>query len=111
MVQSKPRPWGVTAATLPRWQRWVMHLGAPLRRIYFRPWFALVGGVGAAGSGEEYLDVYGAGNVYFGETGRVPRKGELFLYVNDALLPLPWLGDLFYRNNTGTALIIISRRR
>ena len=37
------------------------------------------------------------------------RSGELFLYVNDAVLPLPWVYDLFYRNNKGTASIVIRR--
>ena len=34
--------------------------------------------------------------------------GELFMYVNDALLLWPQKADLFYRNNSGTARVVIS---
>lgn len=38
-----------------------------------------------------------------------PRVGgELFMYVNDALLLWPQKADLFYRNNSGTARVVIS---
>ncbi len=36
-------------------------------------------------------------------------SGELFIYVNDAALALPWLTDLFYRNNSGTATVTVKR--
>jgi hypothetical protein len=36
-------------------------------------------------------------------------SGELFIYVNDAVLALPGLGDLFYRNNRGTAKVSVTR--
>lgn len=35
-------------------------------------------------------------------------SGELFMYVNDALLLWPEQADLFYRNNSGTARVAIS---
>jgi uncharacterized protein (DUF2235 family) len=40
-----------------------------------------------------------------------PESGELFLYVNDAIQPLPLLApfDLFYRNNSGTAQVTLQR--
>jgi uncharacterized protein (DUF2235 family) len=38
-----------------------------------------------------------------------PRNsGELFFFVNDAVLLWPQLGDFFYRNNSGTARVVIS---
>jgi hypothetical protein len=37
------------------------------------------------------------------------RSGEVFLYVNDAVLPLPWIHDLFYRNTKGAAEVVIRR--
>jgi hypothetical protein len=40
---------------------------------------------------------------------RMERSGELFLYVNEAVIPLPWLSDLFYRNNKGSAQVVIER--
>jgi hypothetical protein len=35
--------------------------------------------------------------------------GELFLYVNDAILTFPGLTDVFYRNNSGTAKVTVTR--
>ena len=35
--------------------------------------------------------------------------GELFLYVNDAVLMAPRLTDLFFSNNTGTATVTVER--
>jgi hypothetical protein len=35
--------------------------------------------------------------------------GELFLYVNDAVLTLPTLTDMFYNNNSGKAKVTVTR--
>ena len=35
--------------------------------------------------------------------------GELFIYMNDAILTLPWLTGLFYKNNSGTSLLSVER--
>jgi hypothetical protein len=35
--------------------------------------------------------------------------GELFLYVNDAVLTLPALTDMFYNNNSGKAKVTVTR--
>ena len=35
--------------------------------------------------------------------------GELFLYVNDAVLTVPGLTDVFYRNNSGSAKVTVTR--
>ena len=35
--------------------------------------------------------------------------GELFIYVNDAVLTFPGLTDVFYRNNSGTAKVTVKR--
>jgi hypothetical protein len=35
--------------------------------------------------------------------------GELFLYVNDAVLMVPNRANLFYKNNTGTATVTLER--
>ena len=37
------------------------------------------------------------------------RTGELFLYVNDAVLTLPGLTDMFYKNNSGKAKVTVTR--
>ncbi len=38
---------------------------------------------------------------------KAQTTGELFLYVNDAVLMLPGVTDFFYRNNTGTAKVTV----
>jgi hypothetical protein len=35
--------------------------------------------------------------------------GELFIYVNDAVLMWPGLTDVFYKNNSGTATVTVTR--
>ena len=42
---------------------------------------------------------------------RATRDGELFLYVNDAIVAIPGLYGLFYKNNEGSAKVVITRRR
>ena len=38
-------------------------------------------------------------------------SGELLLYVNDAVIAVPYLKDFFYRDNVGTAKVMIHRAR
>jgi hypothetical protein len=38
------------------------------------------------------------------------RDGELFLFVNDAVIGVPGLTGAFYDNNIGTADVTITRR-
>jgi hypothetical protein len=38
-------------------------------------------------------------------------KEELFVFVNDAVLGIPGLYDLLYRNNSGTAVLTVTRTR
>jgi uncharacterized protein (DUF2235 family) len=95
---------------LPYWRRPIMYLAMPLRRIYFRRWFTVIARVGPVGMYEDYLDPgpddqYG----YSGTTNVVKRDGELFLYVNDAVIAVPGLFDHFYNNNHGTAVIRVRR--
>ena len=74
---------------------------APLRRMWGAAWFVPIAKVGA-GAGEDY-----ALNRYRNEF--TPEEtGELFLYVNDAVLPWQW--DKLYGNNHGTASVTVTRR-
>src|SRR5258706_14197601 len=69
-----------------------------LRRIMIRPWFRLIGRIGETGVDEYFLypipvpqptpQVYRA-------SFTAQRGGELFLYVNDAAIGLPWLNAHF----------------
>ena len=95
--------------------------GLPLRRVLNRPWFRPIARIGAVGADEYPLDP---------ETRRVPRDGgpgaaaagdelvaditarrtgELFLSVNDAVIGLPPLADVFYDNNGGQAQVHVAR--
>jgi uncharacterized protein (DUF2235 family) len=93
---------------------WPMYFGLPLRRSLPQPWFKPMARIGSTGSDEYPLDtVRRVGrNVLRRElvaelTART--TGELFLYVNDAVIGLPGLVDYFYigkaSRNFGTAKI------
>jgi hypothetical protein len=84
----------------------------PLRRNYFRHWNLVLARVGDVGEYEDFIDpkpVDGKPMEFVGRTARLDRGGELFFYVNDAALALPWIYDLFYSNNDGEATIVVKR--
>jgi hypothetical protein len=88
----------------------VLYLGVPLRRVIFRPWYRLIARVGDKGVNEHFLtpvNVRENGQPTNKYTARFvsDRDGEIFLYVNDATLGLPWLHSWFYKNNHGTAKV------
>lgn len=91
-----------------------MVLGMPLRRVFLRPWFRIIGRIGAKGTDEYFMDPDKTNSVSSMEYEREisptirPRKtGELFLYVNDATFGWPWLADIFYVQNRGNAVVTI----
>jgi uncharacterized protein (DUF2235 family) len=110
----KTTPMGFRSADVPFWERPIMYAGMPLRRIYFRRWFTVIARIGSVGMDEDYLDPSpdppNQTKQYSGETSRVKRDGELFLYVNDAVIAFPGLFRLFYDNNHGTAHIRVYRK-
>jgi hypothetical protein len=82
---------------------WVQLLGVPYRRLIWSNWFATILRVGGPGFEEHLLKFDDKGNSVF-TTDFVPRSsGEVFLYVNDSVIGLPWIYSLFYWNNHGTA--------
>jgi uncharacterized protein (DUF2235 family) len=79
-------------------------LGWPYRRLIWSNWFATILRVGSPGLEEHLLKMDGGkGDVW--TTDFEPRSsGEVFLYVNDSVVGLPWVYSLFYWwNNHGTA--------
>ncbi len=109
-------PWldGETATTPVGYQistgrfKYTNRMMLPLRRVLFRPWFRLIGRVGLTGTDEYFLDPVPAPNTdppVYKARFTADRNGEIFLYVNDALIPLPVLSHVFYLNNRGTARI------
>ena len=89
---------------------WPMYLGLPLRRSLTEPWFRPLARIGATGN-----DVYvlrpaaASGTTTLVSEITARTAGPLFLYVNDTVIPLPWLADFFYTNNRGTAKVQVDR--
>ena len=81
--------------------------------MFLRPWFRFVGRIGNTGTDEYFFDPDRPTGVGFSRLNelsvvlRARRSGELFLYVNEAVIGLPGLSNLFYRNNSGGAKILI----
>ena len=93
------------------WQaRVVMSLLSVFKRTYQRPFFAIIARIGEIGTYEEFLDpdVDQVSEV-ISENLRPYRTGELFFYVNDAVLAFPGVEDVFYKNNVGKAKVTIRR--
>src|SRR3569832_907366 len=74
---------------------WLQLPGWSLRRLIWSNWFATILRVGGPGFEEHVLKLTPQGGGW--TTTFEPRSsGEVFLYVNDATISLPWLYDLFY---------------
>ena len=95
---------------------WPMYFGLPLRRTLVQQWFKPIARISSTGSDEYPLDpVRRVGRDVLKRelvaelTART--TGELFLYVNDAVIGLPGIADNFYvgrwkaSRNVGTAKI------
>jgi hypothetical protein len=82
--------------------------GTPLRRTLTDPWFRVVARYGDQG-GAEYAIAYDDSEPRHKVSTIITptRDGELFLYVNDAVIGLPGLHHRFYRNNSGSSKVLI----
>jgi hypothetical protein len=72
-------------------------------------WFRIVLRYGDVGGEEASLDPDPTDSVIEAPI-KPTREGELFIFVNDAVLGIPGLYDLFYRNNKGAAKLTVKRR-
>jgi hypothetical protein len=89
---------------------WTMYPGLLLRRHIGEAWFRPIARIGAQGRDEYPLDLRPDGELSAGPfTAEITarRSGELFLFVNDAILPLPTGWQFFYNNNQGVAHVNI----
>ena len=89
-----------------------MNPGLGFRRHMREPWFKPIARIGSEGSDEYPLNPVDGGvlNPEAKELVaeiKARRSGELFLFVNDAVLPIPGWFDYFYRNNRGKAAVTI----
>jgi uncharacterized protein (DUF2235 family) len=101
-------PAGFRTSTVELANRWKFRTAIFLRRILFRPWYRIIARVGEAGVDEYFLDPIPLPNTTpqaYKATFKASRSGELFLYVNDAVIGLPWVSDAFYSNNGGNATV------
>jgi uncharacterized protein (DUF2235 family) len=81
---------------------WYLALAMPMRRDMGQNWFKPVAHVGEHARSEHVL---GQKTQFVLES----RPGELFLFVNDAIIGLPGIWDYFYRNNRGEAAVAIRK--
>ena len=83
----------------------------PLKRDYLRPRSKVIVRFGTTGTDEDFLDPGPTEpDDKHSEVIRARKTGELFFYVNDAVLAIPGLADYFYRDNIGEAEVVIERR-
>jgi hypothetical protein len=106
-IGTTPVGYETTAVEMPR--RLLVYSGIFLRRILFRPWYRLIARVGETGVDESFLDpvktASDSDQPTYKATFKADRPGEIFLYVNDAVVALPWLVGSFYIHNLGAAKI------
>jgi uncharacterized protein (DUF2235 family) len=84
---------------------------APFKRVWIRPFFRFIVRAGATGSEEGFLDPDdNPDNAdQLQERYTAKKDGELFFYVNDGVIALPFVGGAFYARNQGSAKITIER--
>lgn len=82
----------------------------PLRRELTRPWLRVVARIGGTGGEESFLDPDFGDHYKINETVTATRNGELFLFVNDAVIGIPRLYGWFYGDNQGSTRVLIMRR-
>jgi hypothetical protein len=91
---------------------WPMQLGVPLRRLLASNWFATIIRIGNTGFGEIVLRYdrkeqppgQRPSTTSYTATFKAQKTGEVFVYVNDAVIGIPRYFDHFYAsNNKGKA--------
>ncbi|MCP4617109.1 MAG: DUF2235 domain-containing protein [Bradyrhizobium sp.] len=121
LIEVKPvEPWtdggipvplgGFSPANPPSWYHRIrLATMVPLRRETTQDWFHVVLRFGSVG-GEETFIVPDPDDTLIQSPIRATRDGELFVFVNDAVIGIPGLYDYFYRNNGGAADLVVTRR-
>jgi uncharacterized protein (DUF2235 family) len=107
---------GFELSELPNWtSRAAMWAALPVRRVFLRPWFRPIVRIGSTGNDEYFIDPEARSGLRDPQDQKVNsvfttrRSGELFLYVNDAAIGIPWFADYFYGNNAGEARVTVRR--
>jgi hypothetical protein len=100
---------GFSSTSVPFPQSVAMLAAVPLRRELLRPWFRVVARIGGKGGEETFLDPDFTDKFLIDEPVTAKRDGELFLFVNDAVIGIPGFYKFFYDNNKGSARVTIKR--
>ncbi|WP_076864041.1 DUF2235 domain-containing protein [Bradyrhizobium mercantei] len=103
-------PIGYRTSTIEAATRWRGYATIFLRRVLFRPWFRLIARVGETGVDEYFLDPLPTPNTdpqVYKARFTADRSGEIFLYVNQAVIGLPWITKWFYGDHKGKAKITV----
>jgi len=97
-----------TTDVWPLWKRFSYFIRVPIRRELIRPWHRVVARFGGTGGEETFLDPDSdKGHFSISEKLKPTRDGELFLFVNDAVIGVPRLYDVYYKNNTGSTRVLL----
>ena len=80
----------------------------PLRREFSMPWFRIVARIGGVGGQEESYEPDFSDMFTFDTDKKTKRPGELFLFVNDAVIGWSPLYDVFYKHNDGEVKVLIT---
>jgi uncharacterized protein (DUF2235 family) len=97
--------------------RVALWLGLPLRRVILQPWFRVIARIGEKGTDEYFINPENQPVLGKSDSDQLifvvrPRRdGELFLYVNEAVIGWPKHWDVFYRHNEGEAKVEIKRHQ
>ena len=100
---------GYYTTDAPSWsEQFLLFVGVPLRRELIRPWYRVVARTGATGGEENFLDPEsGSAQYAISEKFKATSNGELFLFVNDAVVGIRGWYDVFYKNNRGSTRVLL----
>ena len=79
----------------------------PLRRELDRPWLETVVRFGPVGGEESFMDPGSQNDKTLSTTFRPTISGELYVFLNDAVIGIPGLFTTFYRNDQGCVTVLI----
>jgi hypothetical protein len=81
----------------------------PLRRELSQPWYRIVARIGGTGGQQKSYDPDFSDPYIFDDNFKAERPGELFLFINDAVVGFPKLHDVFYKHNVGKVKVMVTR--
>lgn len=102
---------GFSSKEPPAWYQriWLTAL-LPLRRELFEDWFRIVLRYGRIG-GEETTFEPDPTDPLIQDNIKPTREGELFVFVNDAVIGIPGVYDALYRYNRGSGRLTVKRTK